>query len=169
MGYKNIESLYSQKVGTSRNNVTEAIGIANWLKQNYSEIFEYYKDIDLNNVIGIVTPFKAQAVTIRNVLKQILPQEVLSRITVGTIHVFQGGERKIIIMSSTYGKEEGCFFIDNNKSLMNVAVSRAEDSFLMFGNITCLKDEITSPSGLLKDKIKDHQLLTKEENCHAKL
>ena len=169
MGYKNIESLYSQKVGTSRNNVTEAIGIANWLKQNYSEIFEYYKDIDLNNVIGIVTPFKAQAVTIRNVLKQILPQEVLSRITVGTIHVFQGGERKIIIMSSTYGKEEGCFFIDNNKSLMNVAVSRAEDSFLMFGNITCLKDEITSPSGLLKDNIKDHQLLTKEENCYAKL
>ena len=72
-------------------------------------------------------------------------------------------------MSSTYGKEEGCFFIDNNKSLMNVAVSRAEDSFLMFGNITCLKDEITSPSGLLKDNIKDHQLLTKEENCYAKL
>ena len=52
---------------------------------------------------------------------------------------------------------------------MNVAVSRAEDSFLMFGNITCLKDEITSPSGLLKDNIKDHQLLTKEENCYAKL
>lgn len=162
MGYKNIESLYSQKVGTSRNNVIEAIGIANWLKQNYNEIFEYYKNIDWDNVIGVVTPFKAQAGTIKNVLKQILPQGVWPRITVGTIHTFQGGERKIIIMSTTYGKDEGCFFIDNNKSLMNVAVSRAEDSFLMFGNITCLKDEITSPSGLLKDKIKDNPLLTNE-------
>ena len=59
-------------------------------------------------------------------------------------------------MSLTYGKDEGCFFIDNNKSLMNVAVSRAEDSFLVFGNIECLKDETTCPSGLLKDYIQDN-------------
>ena len=158
MGYKNIDSLYSQRIGTSRNNVTEAMGIANWLKENYSRIFEYYSNINPDNVIGIITPFKAQAQMIKNVLKQILPQEVWTKITVGTIHVFQGGERKIIIMSTTYGKDEGCFFIDNNKSLMNVAVSRAEDSFLMFGNIRCLKDEITAPSGLLKDYIKDNNL-----------
>ena len=153
MGYKEIESSYSQKVGTSRNNLTEAVGIANWIKENYSKIFEYYKEINPNNVLGIITPFKAQAVMIRNVLKQILPKEVSNKITVGTIHVLQGGERKIIIMSTTYGKDEGCFFIDNNKSLMNVAVSRAEDSFLVFGNIECLKDETTSPSGLLKSFI----------------
>lgn len=153
MGYKEIESSHSQKVGTSRNNLTEAVGIANWIKENYSKIFEYYKEINPNNVLGIITPFKAQAVMIRNVLKKILPKEVSNKITVGTIHVLQGGERKIIIMSTTYGKDEGCFFIDNNKSLMNVAVSRAEDSFLVFGNIECLKDETTSPSGLLKSFI----------------
>ena len=61
-------------------------------------------------------------------------------------------------MSTTYGKDEGCFFIDNNKSLMNVAVSRAEDSFLVFGNIECLKDEVTCPSGLLKHCIKDNKI-----------
>ena len=153
MGYKEIESSHSQKVGTSRNNLTEAVGIANWIKENYSKIFEYYKEVNPNNVLGIITPFKAQAVMIRNVLKKILPKEVSNKITVGTIHVLQGGERKIIIMSTTYGKDEGCFFIDNNKSLMNVAVSRAEDSFLVFGNIECLKDETTSPSGLLKSFI----------------
>ena len=153
MGYKEIESSHSQKVGTSRNNLTEAVGIANWIKENYSKIFEYYKEINPNNVLGIITPFKAQAVMIRNVLKRILPKEISNKITVGTIHVLQGGERKIIIMSTTYGKDEGCFFIDNNKSLMNVAVSRAEDSFLVFGNIECLKDETTSPSGLLKSFI----------------
>ena len=153
MGYKEIESLHSQKVGTSRNNLTEAVEIANWIKENYSKIFEYYKYVNPNNVLGIITPFKAQATMIRNVLKQILPKEVANKITVGTIHLLQGGERKIIIMSTTYGKDEGCFFIDNNKSLMNVAVSRAEDSFLVFGNIECLKDETTSPSGLLKSFI----------------
>ena len=123
-----------------------------------NQIFEYYKEINPNNVLGIITPFKAQAVMIRNVLKQILPKEVSNKITVGTIHVLQGGERKIIIMSTTYGKDEGCFFIDNNKSLMNVAVSRAEDSFLVFGNIECLKDETTSPSGLLKSFITKMEL-----------
>lgn len=36
---------------------------------------------------------------------------------------------------------------------MNVAVSRTEDSFLVFSDINCLKDERTSPSGLLKEYI----------------
>ena len=57
-------------------------------------------------------------------------------------------------MSTTYGREDGCFFIDYNKNLMNVAVSRAEDSFLIFGDVNCLKDEEQSPSGLLKKHIR---------------
>ena len=158
MGYKKVESLNSQKVGTSRSNVTEALGIAIWIKENYDKIYEYYEKVNPNNVIGIITPFKAQSATIKNVLKKVLPKEIRERITVGTIHVLQGGERKIIIMSTTYGKDEGCFFIDNNKSLMNVAVSRAEDSFLVFGNIECLKDEVTCPSGLLKNSIKNNEI-----------
>lgn len=56
-------------------------------------------------------------------------------------------------MSTTYGSEDGCFFIDCNKNIMNVAVSRAEDSFLVFGDTRCLKDDKNSPSGLLKKSI----------------
>ena len=41
---------------------------------------------------------------------------------------------------------------------MNVAVSRAEDSFLVFGDINCLKDEEKSPSGLLKKYIIDNRI-----------
>lgn len=158
MGYKEIETLHSQRIGTSRVNEEEAWGIIQWIKENYTKIFEYYKGVNPNNVIGVITPFKAQASTIKRLLKQILPQEIANRIIVGTIHVLQGGERKVIIMSTTYGKEEGCFFIDNNKSLMNVAVSRAEDSFLVFGNIECLKDETTCPSGLLKKYIEENPI-----------
>ena len=49
-------------------------------------------------------------------------------------------------------------FLDVKENLMNVAVSRAEDSFLVFGNINCLKDEETSPSGLLKKYILENKI-----------
>lgn len=158
MGYYLIETKRSEKKGTSRINTNEAVKIAEWIIKNADEIFKYYnainEKINLNNVIGIITPFKEQAREIKIVFKSMLSQALKDKITVGTIHTFQGGERKIIIMSTTYGSEDGCFFIDHNKSLMNVAVSRAEDSFLMFGDIECLKSEKNSPSGLLKSYIK---------------
>ncbi len=158
MGYKEIITYHSERVGTSRSNITEATEIAKWVSENYQKIFNYYKDVDSSNVIGIITPFKAQSGVIKHAINKFLPKEISDKIIVGTVHVFQGGERKIIIMSTTYGKDEGCFFIDNNKSLMNVAVSRAEDSFLVFGNIECLKDEKTCPSGLLKEYIKNNKI-----------
>lgn len=164
MGYYFVETDKSKKVGTSRINTNEAVHIANWILKNAETIFEYYKqlakhdnknpdDVDLSKIIGIVTPFKEQVKEIKNVLKKILPENLFNKVTLGTVHTFQGGERKIIIMSTTYGHKDGCFFIDHKKNLMNVAVSRAEDSFLVFGDINCLKDERTSPSGLLKEYI----------------
>ena len=153
MGYYLIESKRSQKVGTSRINTSEAVGIARWILENEQKIFEYYSKVGKDKILGVITPFKEQAKEIRRVFTQVLPPHLKDIITVGTVHVFQGGERKIIIMSTTYGSEDGCFFIDNNKNLMNVAVSRAEDSFLVFGDTNCLKDEVNSPSGLLKKYI----------------
>jgi superfamily I DNA and/or RNA helicase len=73
-----------------------------------------------------------------------------SKISVGMVHTFQSAERKIIILSTVYGKQDGCFFSDANKSLMNVAVSRAKDNFFVFGDINCLKDTQGSASGLFK-------------------
>lgn len=153
MGYYTIESKRSQKVGTSRINTAEAVGIARWILENEQKIYEYYSKVGRDKVLGVITPFKEQAKEIRRVFTQILPLHLKDIITVGTVHVFQGGERKIIILSTTYGSEDGCFFIDNNKNLMNVAVSRAEDSFLVFGDTNCLKDEVNSPSGLLRKYI----------------
>ena len=56
------------------------------------------------------------------------------------------------------GSNDGCFFLDAKENLMNVAVSRAEDSFLVFGNVNCLKDEEKSPSGLLKKYVFDYNI-----------
>ena len=168
MGHYFIDTKKSQKVGTSRKNTEEAICIAKWILENAENIFNYYKkkeennkthkDVDLSKIIGIITPFKEQAKEIRRALKAILPQSLCDLITVGTVHIFQGGERKVIIFSTTYGANDGCFFLDAKENLMNVAVSRAEDSFLVFGNINCLKDEEKSPSGLLRRYIVDNSI-----------
>ena len=108
-------------------------------------------------MVGIITPFKAQVGCIKLELKKQMPK-VYSKISVGTVHTFQGAERKIIILSTVYGKQDGCFFIDANESLMNVAVSRAKDHFFIFGDINCLKDTKSSASGLLKKYVGENEI-----------
>ncbi|WP_454054911.1 DEAD/DEAH box helicase [Clostridium sp. Marseille-Q7071] len=149
MGLKQISSEYSLKKDNSRMNCLEAETIVIWLKENYEFIVQAYPEDEKENLIGIITPFKAQVICIQAELKKQMPEQYM-KISVGTIHTFQGAERKIIVMSTVYGNLDGCFFIDANKSLMNVAVSRAKDHFFIFGDINCLKDSLNSASGLLK-------------------
>lgn len=157
MGHKQIDTSFSQKDGNSRRNVEEAKVIIQWIESHYTEIIKKYeKEAEENNesfdkktVLGIITPFKSQSNYIKRLLKKELPQ-IEEYISVGTVHTFQGAERKVIIFSSVYGNEDGCFFINKNKSLMNVAVSRAKDSFLVFGDRGCLCGEKTSAGAMLK-------------------
>ncbi|QHI73488.1 AAA domain-containing protein [Aminipila terrae] len=149
MGFKQIETEYSIRKGSSRINRIEAEQIVQWLRNNFDTIEKAYPTEEKENLVGIITPFKAQVKCIELELKKQMPTNY-SKISVGTVHTFQGAERKLIILSTVYGKQEGCFFIDANKSLMNVAVSRAKDNFFVFGDINCLKDTENSASGLLK-------------------
>ena len=149
MGFKQIDTEYSSRKGSSRANRLEAEQLAEWLKNNFKLITTAYPKEAKENLIGVITPFKAQVECIKSELKKQMPTNH-SKISVGTVHTFQGAERKIIILSTVYGKHDGCFFIDANKSLMNVAVSRAKDNFFVFGDINCLKDTPNSASGMLK-------------------
>ncbi|MEL7624880.1 MAG: AAA domain-containing protein [Clostridiales bacterium] len=150
MGFRQIDTESSTREGSSRANRREAEQIAEWLKNNFKIIAGAYPKEPKENLVGIITPFKAQVQCIKAELKKQLPPEEHSKISVGTVHTFQGAERKIIILSTVYGKEDGCYFIDANKSLMNVALSRDKDNFFLFGDIHCLKDTAGSASGLLK-------------------
>lgn len=56
-------------------------------------------------------------------------------IKLGTVHALQGAERSIVIFSMVYGPNEvGNMFFDSGVNLLNVAVSRAKDSFIVFTN-----------------------------------
>ncbi|EST54688.1 DNA helicase [Brevibacillus panacihumi W25] len=157
LGYRQIDSETSNRKGTSRYNRREAIQIAEWLDEHFAYILDSYPKEAEKNLIGIITPFKAQVSCIQAEIRKRAPH-LRSKISVGTVHTFQGGERNIIVLSTVYGKHEGCFFIDTNKSLMNVAVSRAKDHFFVFGDIQCLKDTASSASGLLKASIIENQI-----------
>ena len=70
--------------------------------------------------------------------------------TVGTVHALQGAERPVIIFSPVYSKDADGSFIDSSSSMLNVAVSRAKDSFLVFGDMDVFRAAPqTTPRGLL--------------------
>lgn len=153
MGYYNIDVANSVKKGTSRVNEKEAVEIAKWLYLNYESIVKQYiiqnNNIKINEIIAIITPFKAQVKVLKDKLDEYLG-EYSKNIDIGTVHTFQGAERKVIILSTVYGVNDGCFFINQNDSLMNVAVSRAKDAFWIFGARQCLDEKGESCSSILR-------------------
>ena len=55
-----------------------------------------------------------------------------------------------MLFSPTYSEHDDGPFIDKNNSMLNVAVSRAKDSFLVFGDMDCFSAaRHSSPRGLL--------------------
>lgn len=136
--------------GSSRRNQQEAEAIAAWIVQNYAHFFDVYhsQEPDLNKrvaddaLIGVVTPFSAQAALISRELEKAvraadpaagLPDRLWEKVTVGTAHRLQGAERPIVLFSAAYGQNSPqAGFIDANPELMNVAVSRAKDLFIVF-------------------------------------
>ena len=46
-------------------------------------------------------------------------------------------------------RKENCYFIDKDESMMNVAVSRAKDAFIVFGDRGCFSERETSATYLL--------------------
>lgn len=151
LGYLHIAGICQQHSSGSRYNQLEAQAIAAWIKENGDRLKHHYKK-ELKDIIGVITPFGAQAETIRQSCAEldIKTSKDNTGITVGTVHSFQGAERPVIIFSATYSKHANGQFIDSSKSMLNVAVSRAKDSFLVFGDIDLFTlAPTTAPRGLL--------------------
>ncbi|HCJ8913212.1 phospholipase D-like domain-containing protein [Escherichia coli] len=145
MGYLHIDGKGELASSGSRYNLPEAETIAAWLAENQQNIEAHYGK-SLHEVVGIVTPFSAQVSTIKQALgKQGISTGTNEKsLTVGTVHSLQGAERAIVIFSPVYSKHEDGGFIDSDNSMLNVAVSRAKDSFLVFGDMDLF--EIQPPS-----------------------
>ncbi|MBS9443785.1 DNA helicase [Photorhabdus heterorhabditis] len=135
MGYLHINGKGVSVNGSSRHNLLEAETIAAWVAANKAKIESHYNK-SIHEVIGIVTPFSAQVSILKQVFRKYeLNKNSENKITIGTVYSLQGSERQIIIFSPVYSKHEDGGFIDRDNSILNVAVSRAKDSFLVFGDM----------------------------------
>lgn len=132
--------------GGSRSNPGEARVIADWLSRHRKELETHYKK-PLQEIVAVITPFAAQRATLERAF-----QDQQLKVPAGTVHTFQGAERPVVLFSPVYSFSEAprSLFFDNGPSLLNVAVSRAKDSFLIFGDMRIFDPASTSlPSGKL--------------------
>ena len=88
---------------------------------------------DLTTDVGIITPYKQQEKVLIDNFAQYLNHGEEAKI--GTVHKFQGAEFKVIIFSSVVSRDiDSLQFINNSVSMMNVALSRAKQIFIMVGD-----------------------------------
>lgn len=154
----------SQSLGGSRANSGEAKAIVQWLSDEREAILDYARQQDkkliqlsdaevLKKSVGIVTPFSKQA----KVIEKLLQQQGIRGLVVGTVHKLQGDERLLVLFSSVYGennKASGKFY-DQGSNMLNVAVSRAKDSFVVFGHPDVFGVGAEgSPSGMLRRELR---------------
>jgi len=144
MGYFHVKGK-SQSMGGSRKNEREVLAVIEWLTQNKEQLEKYYQT-DLDKIVGIITPFAAQ--------KQLLFEHINSHgigiSKIGTVHAFQGAEQPVIIFSSVYSANDRVFyFFDLSPNMLNVAVSRAQDSFIVIGDMDIFDPATDRPSGLM--------------------
>ena len=91
---------------------------------------EYAKNHEEEYSIGIVCPYSPQAQLIESLIMQTPNIPVNVKITVGTVHRFQGGQCNFmfVVLNPPAGMKVAAdrIFL-NNKNILNVAISRAQD------------------------------------------
>ncbi|WP_338421694.1 AAA domain-containing protein [Nostoc flagelliforme] len=106
--------------------------------------------------IGVISPFKVHAAALRERLIKKFPK--LNLKSVGTIHTFQGSEKKVIILSTKVCRpQDNVYWINKRPNLLNVAVSRAKELFILVGNLYRLeKGNLTRQ---LVEHIREHGVI----------
>lgn len=104
--------------------------------------------------IGVISPYRLQAEALRNTLAK-----RFSGLECGTVHTFQGSQRQVIILSTRVcQRQDNVTWINQRSNLLNVAVSRAEDLFILVGNLHRL-EEAGSHTGHLVKHIREQGVI----------
>jgi len=99
--------------------------------------------------VGVVSPFAAQANLIQSMIESSFSREEItaSNLVVGTAHRLQGDERDAVVFSCCIGPatfKSTIKWIEEQRNLVNVAVSRAKQRLLIFGHPAI--DAVGSPT-----------------------
>lgn len=148
-----------------------------WLADNRLRIEAYYNSgdtdmqqedashRDLADLVAVVAPFTAQCSRVRTLLRDRLARDlgdperaksIVDRMKLGTVHSLQGAERPLVLFTATNTPGDGgAPFMDAATDMLNVAVSRAKDTFILFGHPGLFFDagatqaDGAAPSGVL--------------------
>ena len=95
--------------------------------------------------VGVVTPFRAQANRIRDLVNSHSEAALLLGqldLLIDTVHKFQGDERDVMIFSPVVSRDisQGALgFLKKTGNLFNVAITRARAALIVVGDITAAK------------------------------
>ncbi len=115
------------------NNRTEA-------EQVVKELVSLFEDEQFDGTVGVVTPFRSQANLIRRLLEDggvSGARQSAAQLIVDTVHRFQGDERDVMLFSpvvSDQATESALRFLELNKHLFNVAITRARAGLKVIGD-----------------------------------
>ncbi len=103
------------------------------------KILDEYSNHELNNSIGIITPYRGQVNLIQDLIhKRNYSSRFKTLLKVGTIHAFQGSEYDLIIFDTVDSIDEKIgklYQFEMGKRLVNVALSRAKYKLIICGDI----------------------------------
>ena len=102
--------------------------------------------------IAVITPYVGQLDMLREAMNRVgLPIEglttphpgagrgALGGVATGTVHRFQGGERRVVLFSTVVTEERSLRFLNGRVNLVNVAVSRAREHLVVVGSPEILR------------------------------
>ncbi len=98
--------------------------------------------------IGIIAPYRAQLALIRNKMEKSEAADLLDFITIDTVERYQGGARDIIIISFCVNRLSQLDSLvslssDGTDRKLNVALTRAKEHIIMYGNEEILAQDVT--------------------------
>ena len=143
--------------GGSLHNHAEAEAVATWLRTHQATV-ERWTGKRLGLSVVIVTPYRAHARMLKERIRKSFagtPGD-LEGLIVGTVHRLQGAEAPVVLFSVGATRAASTGFLDEKFNLLNVAVSRAKDSFVVFAHPTILSRIDDKPMGKLAGWVRPH-------------
>lgn len=103
------------------------------------ELMRILPDNKFKGRIGVISPYKEQIRTLRDVFQRKWGSTILNEIDFNTVDGFQGQEKEIIIMSCVRASSSGSVGFLSDVRRMNVALTRARTTLWILGNKESLK------------------------------
>lgn len=139
----------------STNYLKYALGYTDEVDEHFAELITAgnWQDLllkqPIHEIVAVVTPFKAQEAEIRHQIQKISGNEKYKEMIIGTVHSLQGAQCPIVLFSTVNSPEDHSLFMerDGKYNMLNVAISRAQHHFIVFGNMNIFHPEENTPAG----------------------